>query len=137
MKKRILVVDDEWAILELLKFKLLKRGYHVVTAKDENEFCEQAMAQRFDLIILDIWLRDKIGTDVYHHLLGAGLDPEIPVIFITALMEEGHTPARAGEGRKFALYGKPFNFEEFMEEVKRLVHNSSEGSSLLPENGVS
>lgn len=120
MKKRILVVDDDWAILELLKFRLSHRGFEVVTAENEQEFWDQALGKKPHLIILDIWLQDKIGTQVYQRLLEAGLDQEIPVIFITALIEE-QQQTRASHGGRYALYSKPFDFEALMKEIQGLL----------------
>lgn len=117
-KKKILVVDDEVAIVELIRFKLVRNGYEVITATNDKEFWDQAMNQKPDLIILDIWLREKVGTEIYNHLLAAGFDPNIPVIFITALVQEGISTATARPGRKYALYGKPFDLNQLMRGVR-------------------
>lgn len=121
MKKKILVVDDEFTIRELLKFKLSLQGFEVVTAKNGEEFEKSALTQKPDLIILDIWLKNKIGTDVYHHLLDTGFDPEVPVVFITALIENQPAHPYTSGGKKYALYGKPFNFDELLKDINRLV----------------
>ncbi len=120
MKKRILVVDDEWSIRELLKFRLSQRGFEVSTAKDEAEFMQQVTNQPPHLILLDIWLGGKIGTDIYSHLLQKGLASNLPVIFITALVENP-PPKRATSGGRYSLFAKPFDFEELMEEIHRLL----------------
>lgn len=128
MKKRILVVDDELAIRRLLKFKLSRHGFEVLTAKNDKEFRDLAFSGNPDLIVLDIWLKNKIGTDVYHGLLDSGFDPEVPVIFITALMEDQpllrHSRVTSG---KYVLYGKPFDFNELMIDVKRLIQDENTG----------
>ena len=85
-KKKILIVDDEWAILELLKFKLARLGYAVITAGTEKEFWKRAFAEKPDLVILDIWLKNKLGTDIYENMLQFGFNPKTPVIFISALI---------------------------------------------------
>lgn len=132
MKKRILVVDDEWAILELMKFRLRRRGFEVMTAKDEKEFMELALTGKPDLIILDVWLMDKIGTEIYNDLLNVGFDAEAPVIFITALAEEG-SMRHAVRGGKYALYGKPFDFEELVKEIRRLLGDRSQRQLMKPD----
>ena len=123
--KKILVVDDEKPIRELLRHKLSIRGFEVETAKNGKEFSENALAHKPDLIILDIWLRNKMGTDIYYHLLQEGFDPAIPVIFITALVEGYPKEAPRVSGRKCALYSKPFDFEKLVEEIHCLLHHET------------
>ena len=124
MKKRILVVDDEWAILELLKFKLVREGYEVMTARNEREFWDQALSSNPDLVILDICLGSCIGTDSYQSLLEFGFNPKTPVIFISSLAGEGTVPKPVSKSTKFSLFGKPFQFKGFMLEVKRLLEET-------------
>ncbi|MBI4372271.1 MAG: response regulator [Candidatus Omnitrophica bacterium] len=123
MKRRILVVDDESSILELLRYKLSNRGFEVVTATNAWEFWGEALSAKPDLIILDIWLKGKLGTEVYNELLTNGLDSDIPVIFITALLED-RPPSHARPGIQYALYGKPFDFDELMKGIDCLLEES-------------
>ena len=125
MKKRILIVDDESSILELLRYKLSNRGFEIVTATNAWEFWGEALSIRPDLIILDIWLKGKLGTEVYNELLTNGLDPDIPVIFITALLDD-RPVSHARPGIKYALYGKPFNFDELMKGIDCLLKGAEE-----------
>lgn len=123
MKKKILVVDDQLAMRELLKFRLIKRGFDVVTAKDEREFWNSALDDKPDLIILDVLLDNKLGTEIYESLLNFGLDPNIPVIFITALVEK-QSPKRVKSGAKYALFSKPFDFDKLMRTVTKFLSHS-------------
>jgi DNA-binding response OmpR family regulator len=125
MNGKILVVDDEKPIRELLKYKLTSQGFEVVTAKNEKEFFDKANNQKPDLIILDIWLKNKIGTDSYHHLLRSGFSPDVPVIFITALIE-GYPKEAPLSGSKYALYSKPFNFTKLLSEIEGLIRREEE-----------
>ena len=120
MKKRILVVDDDQAIRELLKFKLVRQGYEVVIAKNADEFSAIAVKSKFDLIILDIWLKGKLGTDVYCDLLELGLDRKIPIIFATALVED-FPPSHVKPGYQYAIYGKPLDLDKLMEDIRALL----------------
>lgn len=126
MGKRILVVDDEKPIRELLKHKLGMKGFDVILAKNEKEFSDMALNQKPDIIILDIWLKDKIGTNIYNKLLNNGLDPSVPVIFITALVA-GQPKELPSEfpGRRYALFSKPFDFEKLAHEIDFLLNDSS------------
>lgn len=127
MKKKILVVDDELAIRELLKFRLSRRGFDILTARDEREFWDQALNEKPDLIILDILLHNKLGTDVYDALLNFGLDPNIPVIFITALVEK-QSPKKVQAGAKYALFSKPFDFDKLVRMVNKFIVDSERGA---------
>ncbi|MGV8905968.1 MAG: response regulator [Acetobacterium sp.] len=81
MNEKILVVDDESAIVDLIKLELEFEGYQVETAYDGMEAVEKALATRPDLIILDIMLPKKSGYDVCRELA-----PElgVPIILLTA-----------------------------------------------------
>lgn len=126
MSKKILVVDDEKPIRELLKHKLTLRGFDVVLAKNEKEFSDMALNEKPEIIILDIWLKDKIGTNIYNRLLNNGLDPNIPVIFITALVSDQpkELPSEF-PGRKYALFSKPFDFDKLAYEIEFLLTDTS------------
>ena len=81
MKKKILIVDDEWSLQELLRWKLSECGYEITSAESGSEFCELAPVIKPDLVILDILLPDGLGPDFYDTLLRGGFDRNIPIIF--------------------------------------------------------
>ena len=68
--KKILVVDDERPISDIIKFNLTKEGYEVVTAFDGREALEQFEAEKPDLVILDLMLPELDGLEAvsYTHL---------------------------------------------------------------------
>src|SRR5690625_4247089 len=68
MGLKILVVDDEKPIAEILKFNLEKEGYDVVCAHDGNDAIELAEKEKQDLILLDIKRKDKEGNEVYREI---------------------------------------------------------------------
>ncbi len=121
MGQRILVVDDEKLIRSLLHHKLSMLGFEVTTAENGKEFQECALARKPDLIILDIWLKNQMGPDVYHELLASGFDGDVPVIFITALTEGEPKNTQMLPGKKYALYSKPFDFDKLVPEIHHLL----------------
>lgn len=127
MEKHVLVVDDELAVRELLKFKLVNRGYHVTTAKSADEFLAIAAGSKFDLFILDIWLDRKLGTDLYSRLLELGLDKDMPVIFITALVEDSPS-SHVKAGCQYAMYGKPLDMNQLMDDIHLLFESRGAGA---------
>ena len=62
--KKILVVDDERPISDIIKFNLTKEGYEVVTAFDGREALEQFEAKKPDLVILDLMLPELDGLEI-------------------------------------------------------------------------
>lgn len=84
MPKRILVVDDEQDILDLLHYNLETEGFEIVTALDGDTAIEMAESEPIDLIILDIMLPGKDGWEVLREIRRNPETRHIPVIFLTA-----------------------------------------------------
>lgn len=121
MGRKILVVDDEKPIRELLRMKLSREGYEVLTAGSRQEFLTYAMLGKPDLIILDIWLRESIGPEVYYELTERGFYQDVPVIFITALVPGYRGTDGMPAGEKYSLFSKPFDFRKLIKEVRGLL----------------
>lgn len=120
LKAKILVVDDEWSMQELLRHTLALSGFDVLMARDDIEFRQCVFAEKPDVIILDIMLGDKDGVQVYQKLLEEGLDRNIPVIFLSALAQD-RPPSPPRPGRQYALIGKPFDTDQLVRELRELV----------------
>jgi DNA-binding response OmpR family regulator len=130
VKTRILIVDDEPDLLEVLSEYLTEEGYEVSVAASAAEFCELAAKSRPHLIILDIALGDKNGPDTYRELLRRGvLDRNIAVLFLTGLVQEswGQTPVT--NGRLTALHPKPFDYDDLLRDIRSLIRNASASAS--------
>jgi two-component system OmpR family response regulator len=86
--ERILIVDDEPDLLELVRFNLSQAGFEVETAQGGLEGLEKAHRRRPDLLVLDLMLPDLPGTEVCRRLRN---DPELaglPILMLTARSEE-------------------------------------------------
>ncbi|TQS76394.1 response regulator transcription factor [Ornithinibacillus gellani] len=81
MAQKILVVDDEQPIADILKFNLEKEGYEVVCAYDGDEAIELAEAENPDLILLDIMLPNRDGNEVCREIRKT---KTVPIIMLTA-----------------------------------------------------
>ncbi len=79
--KKILVVDDEKPISDIIKFNLEKEGYDVVTAFDGEEALEKVTEEEPDLIILDVMLPKKDGLEVVREVRK---NYDMPIIMVTA-----------------------------------------------------
>lgn len=88
---KILVVDDETYIVELVKFNLEKEGYRVLVAYDGVSALEMVRAEYPDLILLDIMLPSIDGLEVCRTLKQESSTSSIPIIMLTAKGEEFDT----------------------------------------------
>ena len=88
MAHRILIVDDEAHILQVLSLKLRNCGYEVVTANDGEEALHVAMTTPLDLVISDVQMPYMNGLELAISLLGNKTTCHIPVVVLTA---RGHT----------------------------------------------
>jgi two-component system, OmpR family, alkaline phosphatase synthesis response regulator PhoP len=85
--KRVLVVDDEQDILDLIRYNLAKEGYEVSTAKNGKEALEHAPGKT-DLIVLDLMMPVMDGLEVCRRLKQDPKTSAIPIIFLTARSSE-------------------------------------------------
>ena len=88
MRQKILVVDDEPDIVELLVFNLKAEGYEVITAANGLEALNQARAALPDLIVLDLMLPELDGLAVCEILHRLPSTAPIPIIILTAWKSE-------------------------------------------------
>lgn len=88
MRERILIVDDEPDIVEVLEYNLRQAGFTVVTVRDGATAMAEVRRQRPDLILLDVMLPDLSGTEVCKRLRRDPATETVPIIMITALGNE-------------------------------------------------
>ncbi len=88
MSKKILIIEDDKDIVDLLKHYLTKEGYVTKDAGDGISGLKKAKAESFDLIVLDIMLPEMDGLEVCKELRGNSKTSTIPVIMLTAKSEE-------------------------------------------------
>jgi two-component system alkaline phosphatase synthesis response regulator PhoP len=87
-KERILVVDDEEDILELVRYNLAKEGYHVTGALTGEDALTKARSETFDLIVLDLMLPGIDGLEVTKRLKKSPKTEQIPIVMLSAKGEE-------------------------------------------------
>jgi len=123
---KLLVVEDEPNILELLAASLRYAGFEVVTAAAGTEAVQAAQRHRPDLIVLDVMLPDMDGFDVLHRLRGGGT--RTPVVFLTA------RDSTEDKIRGLTLGGddyvtKPFSLEEVIARINAVLRRTRGGAS--------
>src|SRR3954452_17960838 len=87
-KPKILVIEDERPLVEVLTYNLEREGYEVLAAFDGQEGLRQAQLKLPDLIVLDLMLPFKPGLDVCRELRTGLRTREIPIVMLTAKAEE-------------------------------------------------
>ncbi|HEY7086770.1 MAG TPA: response regulator transcription factor [Tepidisphaeraceae bacterium] len=87
-QKRVLVVDDEKDLVDLITYNLQRNGYDVLAAYNGNEAIDLALREQPDLVILDLMLPGLDGTEVARRLKSDPRTSGIPIIMLTAKSEE-------------------------------------------------
>lgn len=123
-KEKILVVDDEPHILELVRFNLEAGGFKVLEAVDGQKAIELAQTEKPDLILLDLMLPGIDGLEVCRILRQQKTTREIPIIMLTAKSEEIDKVLGLEMGADDYIT-KPFSPRELTARVKAVLRRSS------------
>ena len=121
MDKKILVVEDEKAIADILEFNLKKEGYAVVCAYDGEAGLSAAKSENPDLILLDVMLPKLDGFEVCKEVRRAS---NVPIIMLTAREEEVDKVLGLELGADDYIT-KPFSMRELMARIKANVRRSA------------
>lgn len=119
-QKRILIVDDEEDILNVLKFRLEANNYEVLTASDGHEGLNKARTERPDLLILDLMLPKLDGYKVCRMLKFDESYKAIPIIMFTAKAQQKDEELGKEMGAD-AYIAKPFEPEILLEKIRVLL----------------
>ena len=120
-KKRILIVDDEEDILNVLRFRLEANNYEVLSASDGQEGLNKARSEKPDLIILDLMLPKLDGYKVCRMLKFDETYKAIPIIIFTARAQKKDEELGMEMGVD-AYIAKPFESEVLLEKMKELLN---------------
>ncbi len=129
MATRILVVDDDRKIVDLVKAYLEKDGYRVLTAYDGLQALDLARQKRPDLIVLDLMLPELDGLDVCRILRGEG--NKVPIIMLTAKTTEADKLIGLGLGADDYVT-KPFSPRELLARVRAVLRRAGEEKAKGP-----
>ena len=122
MSKKVLIVDDEKSISDILAYNLKKEDYETVCAYDGQEALRMARSENPDLILLDIMLPLLDGFEVCRTLRGEGSN--VPIIMLTAREEETDKVFGLDSGADDYMT-KPFSMKELMARVKANIRRRS------------
>lgn len=119
--KRILLVEDEELIAELVQRKLQDEGYYVFVARDGEDALKQIRERRPDLILLDMILPRLNGFDVLAELEKDEGVKLIPVIIISNSGESEEIKRAKAAGVRDWLVKTDFDLKEMVEKVRRQI----------------
>jgi len=120
MKLKMLIVEDEEALLELLKFNFTKEGYKIDTATDGETALEKILYRSPDIIILDWMLPELSGIELCRRIRKHKEHKNIPIIMLTAKGEE-EDKLRGLETGADDYITKPFSINELVARVKAVL----------------
>lgn len=131
MHGKILVVDDEQPIADILKFNLEKEGYEVICAFDGGTAVELALSEKPDLILLDLMLPVKDGMDVCREVRA---HLQTPIIMLTAKDSEIDKVLGLELGADDYVT-KPFSNRELLARVKAHLRRQHKTAALVAAGG--
>lgn len=127
--QKILAVDDEQDIIELLSYNLSREGFEVTTAADGEEALKKIRAKSFDLIILDLMMPGIQGMELCRILRNDPKTKSLPIIMLTAKTEEIDRILGLEMGADDYIT-KPFSPRELIARIKAVLRRSARA---LPE----
>lgn len=131
MGTRILVVDDEPDLLELVRFNLTQAGFAVDTAAAGREALEKIRRTPPDLVVLDLMLPDLSGTDIARQIRSDTALGDLPILMLTAKSEEVDRVVGFELGADDYVT-KPFSPRELILRVKAVLRRRSSAPSASP-----
>lgn len=123
-KVKILVVDDEQDLCEILKFNLETEGYGVETANSAEEALEKDVAS-FNLLLLDVMMGGMSGFQMAKQLKATPATAQIPIIFLTARDTENDTVTGFNLGADDYI-SKPFSIREVLVRIRAVIRRTAD-----------
>lgn len=133
-KKRILIVDDEPDLCDIVQFNLEASGMEVQAVYSAEEALALNLSQ-FDLLLLDVMLPGISGFELAAKLREKPLTAQLPVIFLTARDAEADTLCGFGLGADDYV-SKPFSVKELVARVKAVLSRVANRTSVIRHEGL-
>jgi DNA-binding response OmpR family regulator len=126
---RILCIDDEKEIIDLIRLILGRKGYEVIGAIGGEEGLAKARSLKPDLVLLDLMMPDMDGWDVFHRLRAEPALADVPVIVVTARAQSIDRVLGLHVARVNDYVSKPFTPQDLLESVERVLSRRQVGGA--------
>lgn len=133
-KRRILVVDDERDLCDILQVNLEAQGYEVDTALSAVDALRMEI-EHYDLLLLDVMMNGMSGFDLARMLRNAPATARLPIIFLTALDGEDHVLKGFDLGADDYI-AKPFSLREVSARVKAVLARTEGTTDVIVFEGL-
>ncbi len=124
MPKRVLIIDDDYDLCEILSFNIEAQGYQVSVAHSAQEAVKLNIAS-FDLLLLDVMMPGMSGFQLAQELKEDYIYSQVPIIFLTALDSEDDILKGFDLGADDYI-AKPFSIKELLARVKAVLNRMSQ-----------
>ncbi|MBN2121244.1 MAG: response regulator [Candidatus Omnitrophica bacterium] len=121
MKKKILLVDDEKNVTDILYKFLSRQGFKVFTAADAEGCLKIARQEVPDLIVLDVMMPGIDGADLAHNLQEDEKTKNIPIIFLTGAVSEEEVAKKGGQIGNRLFISKFSDINEQINKIKKVL----------------
>lgn len=123
--KRVVCVEDEAEMIDLIRLILGRKGFEVIGAKGGKKGLEVIREEKPDLVLLDLMMPDMDGWEVYQQLKADQETRDIPVIVVTAKAQSIDKVLGLHIAKVEDYISKPFSPQELMDSVDRVLERAA------------
>jgi two-component system phosphate regulon response regulator PhoB len=137
-KSKILIVEDESSLVDVLSYNLEREGYEVAVAKEGREGLRKAQMMLPDLVLLDLMLPGISGLDICRELRAAPRTASLPILMLTAKAEESDQIVGFAVGADDYVT-KPFSVKVLLQRIKVLLRrgtNPEPAGEMIEAGGI-
>jgi DNA-binding response OmpR family regulator len=120
--KRIVCIEDETEMIDLIQLILSRRGFEVIGAPGGKEGLEAIRNRHPDLVLLDLMMPDMDGWEVYQQMKADEATRDIPVIIVTAKAQNIDKVLGLHIAKVDDYIAKPFSPQELIDSVERILN---------------
>jgi len=125
--KRVVCIEDDPGMIDLVKLILSRKGFQVVGAMGGREGLEAIQREKPDLVLLDLMMPDMDGWEVYQRMKADDSTKAIPVIVVTAKAQSIDKVLGLHIAKVDDYITKPFGPQELLESVEKVLARQSQG----------
>ncbi len=132
MSARIVYIEDEAEMIDLVRIILGRKGFEVIGAMNGQEGLNKINEQKPDLVLLDLMMPGMDGWDVYHQIKANRETQHVPVIIVTARALNIDRILGLEIAKVNDYLSKPFTPQELIESVQKVLNSQQDSSSSNP-----